>query len=149
MEENQNRNEKTLQGKRNNLIIRKGFDKEKIEEIAKACGADSVKKSISYISAPFLRSKLYCEVVDNVGFFAGSIGKKHFRLYELAVKKDFQHKGYGSILLGRIKKICREKNLEKITLRTSRDETAIKFYRRFGAKIVGIKDNDYEVEIKA
>lgn len=48
----------------------------------------------------------------------------------------------------RIKGICRENGLEKITFRTSKEESAINFYRKMGGVVVGEKGNDWEVEIK-
>lgn len=133
------------------MNIVRGFDKKTVEEIARMCGADSVRGSISYISAPFIRENknFLCEVFDERAFFAGTMCKKHFRLYELAVKDEEHGKGYGKAMLLRIKQLCRQRGVQKITLRTSKDETAIDFYKKIGGTIVGEKDGDYEVEIKA
>jgi GNAT superfamily N-acetyltransferase len=132
------------------MNIVRGFDKKTVEEIARMCGADSVRGSISYISAPFIceNKNFLCEVFDERAFFAGTMCRKHFRLYELAVKEDYQKKGYGVAMITRIKQLCRKHGAEKITLRTSKYENAINFYKRIGGTIVGEKDDDYEVEIK-
>lgn len=74
--------------------------------------------------------------------------KKHFRLYEIAVKKEMQNKGYGKFMIMRIKKLCSQNNINKITLRTNKQEEAINFYKKIGGIIVGEKNNDWEVEIK-
>ena len=125
------------------------FNQEAIKEIAKKSGSKAVKDSISYITAPFICGSkgFYTEIIDNVAFFAGNITKKHFRLYEIAVIEDKQKEGYGSFMIMRIKQLCQKKGIPKITLRTSKDETAIDFYRKQGGRIVGEKDNDWEVEI--
>lgn len=74
--------------------------------------------------------------------------RKHFRLYELAVKEEHQKEGYGVAMITRIKQLCRKHGTEKITLRTSKTESAIDFYKRIGGTIVGEKGDDYEVEIE-
>lgn len=132
------------------MKIVRGFSRANVEDIAKNCGADSVKKSISYIGAPFISGNegFICETFDDVGFFAGTMCKKHFRLYEIAVKEEAHGNGYGKAMILRIKQLCRENGVQKITLRTSKKETAIFFYRRMGGIIVGEKKGDYEVEIK-
>lgn len=89
-----------------------------------------------------------CEIFDDVGFFAGTMCRKHFRLYELAVKEGAHGGGYGTAMIMRIKQLCQKHGAEKITLRTSKDESAIEFYKKIGGTIVGVKDNDFEVEIR-
>lgn len=131
------------------MNITSGFDVKAVEDIARNCGARSVKGSIQYLRLPFYRggNSFICEVFDGVAFFAGTMCKKHFRLYEMAVKTEVQKKGYGKIMVIRMKQLCKKKGAEKITLRTSKEETAIEFYKKVGGRITGEKDNDYEVEI--
>jgi N-acetylglutamate synthase-like GNAT family acetyltransferase len=130
-------------------IIKK-YDKELIKEIAKNCGSKNVKSTYSYLDVANFHSKgkFRCEIIDGCAFFAGLLGKKHFRLIETAVKEDSQGKGYGTAIIVRMKKLCKENNLEKITLRTSQEETAVNFFKKNGGIIVGTKGNDYEMEIK-
>lgn len=130
-------------------IINK-YDAKIIDEICKASGADSVKNATTYLRVPAFRcdKNFKCEIIDDVAFFAGVVCKKHFRLYETAVKSEFQKRGYGTLIINRIKKICKENNLSKITFRTSMSENAVDFYRHYGAIITGIKNNDYEMEMR-
>lgn len=132
------------------MNVNKEFDSKIINNIARNCGEKSVEKSIDYLRIPFYRNKesFKCEIIDDVAFFAGTMCKKHFRLYEMAVLKEFQGKGYGRIMILRIKKICTKYNVDKITLRTSKSGNALGFYLKNNATIVGEKDNDWEVEIK-
>lgn len=131
------------------MNIQNGYDAKTISRIAKASGAYSVKEAATYLRVPCYRAggRFLCEVIDDVAFYAGSFGKTHFRLYEMAVIEDKQREGYGTFMIMRIKQLCQKKGIPKITLRTSKEETAIDFYRRQGGKIVGEKDNDWEVEI--
>lgn len=132
------------------MNIVSGFNPKIINDIAKSSGANSVKNAVTYLRVPAFRGggKFKCEVIDEVAFFAGMICKNHFRLYETAVKKEAQGKGYGTIIINRIKTICKKHCLSKITFRTSKEEKAVDFYRHFGATIIGTKDNDYEMEIR-
>lgn len=130
-------------------IIQK-YDKEIIKDIAKNCGSKNVKSTYSYLDFANNRYKdiFVCEIIDECAFFAGFYGKKHFRLMELAVKQDCQGKGYGTAIIIRMRKLCQENNLNKITLRTSKDETALEFFKKQGGVITGEKGNDFEMEIK-
>lgn len=124
-------------------------DLRKIDKIAKASEAASTKNAIQYLRVNYISgAKGYiCETVDDIAFYAGVMGKKHFRLYEIAVEKAYQHQGYGTAMMDRIKALCITRGVSKITLRTSKQETAIDFYRKYKAAIVGEKNNDWEVEI--
>lgn len=130
-------------------IVQK-YDKEIIKDICKNCGSKNVKSTYSYLDVMNYHSKdkFRCEIIDNSAFFAGLIGKEHFRLIETAVKEDSQRKGYGTAIMIRMKKLCKENNLNKITLRTSKEETAVEFFKKNGGVIIGEKGNDFEMEIK-
>ena len=133
------------------MNIIQGYDKEVIKKIAKNCDSKNVKSTYSYLDVANYRSKenFFCEIIDDCSFFAGIICKNHFRLIETAVISDCQSKGYGSLMIIRMKKICKSKGLKKITLRTSKEETAFEFFLKQGGTIVGEKGNDYEMEIIA
>lgn len=126
------------------------FDVPTIDRIAKASEAESTKEAARWLAVPYIcgAKGFICEIADDVAFYAGVMGKKHFRLYEIAVEKTSQHKGYGTAMINRIKARCITKGVHKITFRTSKNETAIEFYRKHNAVIVGEKENDWEVEIK-
>ena len=130
-------------------IVQK-YDREVIKEIAKGCGSKNVKSTYSYLDVANYHSKdkFKCEIIDGCAFFAGLMAKHHFRLIETAVKEEAQKKGYGSLIIMRMKMLCIKNNLSKITLRTSKEENAVNFFRKHGAVIVGEKGNDYEREIK-
>ncbi len=131
-----------------NMKIERGYNREKVVQIAKDCGAKSVRDTVSYLDLAAYRSrdKFVCEILDDVAFFAGMMCKKHFRLYEMAVVETAQRKGYGRAMITRMRQLCQKSGASKITPRTSKEETAIQFYKKLGGKIVGEKENDYEVE---
>ena len=132
------------------MRVKSGYDANLVEEICKGCASNNVKKSYAFLRVANYHSgdKFICEIIDDCCFFAGIVCKSHFRLIEIAVKEEAQQKGYGTALLLRMKKLCREKDLTKITFRTAKDETAVKFFKKKGGVIVGEKGNDYEMEMK-
>ncbi len=123
-------------------------DIKKAEQIAKESGSEAVNNQ--YLrKAKFNGGKNFAiEFIGEVGFYAGIYGKNHFRLIEIAVKKSEQGKGYGKKLLQRIAYQCRKRGIHKITLRTRKNESAKDFYKKYGGKITGTIDDDYEMEIK-
>ena len=130
--------------------LRPGYDAKIFREIARHCGTPSLLKETEYIrTAKFYAPKKFVsEMIGDYAFFAGTIGKNHFRLIEIAVRKEKQGQGLGKLMMRRIITICRKNHLEKITLRTNRNEHAVDFYRKYGGTITAINGNDYEMEIR-
>ena len=124
-------------------------DVKKARSIAKDSGSDELKHS-EYLRAAAWRAgdKMLMEVFDDVAYYAGIFQKEHFRLIEIAVKTEMQGKGYGRMMMRRIIQKCRAKGIHRITLRTSAEETAHEFYKKFGAVVTGLHDGDYEMEIR-
>ena len=134
----------------NQLNVEYSFDEKKFDEIARECGSKRVRESVAYLRRAYYlnKSNVLCCEVDECCFFMGTCGSKHFRLLEIAVKEDMQGQGYGDILMTLMKSICKKRGLQKITLRTSKDETAKEFFKKYGGQVVGEKDTDYEMEIR-
>ena len=130
-------------------IVQK-YDRETMKDIIRSCESKTVKGSYGYIDfIHYHRKNIFVfEIIDDIAFFAGYYWKNHFRLLEMAIKKEYQKKGYGTAMIIRIKKLCKKNNFEKITLRTSKDETALEFFKKQGGVITGEKGNDFEMEIK-
>ena len=125
------------------------FDIKAIKEIAKASGSPTLPQETGYLERAkfYAGRKFRCEMYGDICFYAGTIGKKHFRLIEIAVRQEEQGKGYGRRMMKRLIFMCRKNGIEKITLRANRSESAVDFYKRFGGRITGIKGDDYEMEI--
>lgn len=134
----------------NHVTISNDFDPEIVNEILKQCGVKSLYKQRSYLGVAKYRAKpgrFVCIMRGTDGFAAGTIGKHHFRLIDIAVRQEHQGKGYGTELMVAVVQMCKKKQLAKITFRTNRHETAPDFYKKFGGKIIGTKGEDYEMEI--
>lgn len=131
------------------MTIDLSYDKQKIKDIVKDCGSSNVKNTYSYLDVISFHSKekFKCVIIDDNCFVAGTIGKNHFRIIEMAVRQTAQKGGYGSLLISYLKTFCKSKGLKKLTFRTSKNETAVNFFKKKGGIIVGEKGEDYEMEI--
>lgn len=133
------------------MIVRKLDDTNMavVKEICKNCGNKTVKDSFSFMGLSLYRSpsKCFSEVFDNVAFYFCVEAKKHLRLIELAVKNDSQYNGYGKAVLLHIMHLGRLLGKEKITLRVTKTEPAVHFWKKHGAVQVGENGNDFEMEI--
>lgn len=132
------------------IHIRNTYTEEELKNIAKNCGDKDANLSINYIRrAKFNGANLIVEIADDVAFFIATLNKNHMRLIQIATEKDSQNKGYGTLLIMRMKMICQAEGKKKITLKTKKDGYAKRFYMtHFNAKIVGEKNDEYEMEIK-
>lgn len=125
-------------------------DTKVLAEIARKSGSERVKKTANYLRAAnyYYPKTFYAERFGDCAFYAVNIAKKHLTIIELAVLEGEHGKGIGRKLVNRIKYLCRGKGIDKIRLRTAINETAIEFWLRQGAEIVGLNGEDYELEIK-
>lgn len=127
-----------------------GYDRQVVKDICYNCNSNISKKSVSYID--YMKhclpdEKILCEIYDNKGFYFATLGKKHARLIEIAVREEFKGKGYGKMILYRLLKRMKVNGIYKLTFRTPIDEEAQNFWIRQGAVIVGLKENDFLMEL--
>ena len=62
----------------------------------------------------------------------------------IAVKKEYQHQGYGTMLMKDLIQKCIERNIEFINLEVRKDdEKAVSLYRKFGFEEVNIRKDYY------
>lgn len=123
-------------------------DKRLIHDICYNCGSTITKQSFAYFNLMFnCGSNGYGEICEQ-GFYIVNKGKKHWRLIEIAVANHYQKKGFGKLLLFRLLSQMKDCGVELLTFRTPIDEEAQNFWIKMGAKITGLKDNDYEMQIK-
>lgn len=120
------------------------------KSICTNCGSKSVKNGWSYMRLIHFRNPEACRIslYPEIGFWFGLVSRTHFRLIEFAIHKDRQGKGYGRLMYAELCEYLRSVGLSKITLRTSMYEPAINFWEKVAdAKVVGMKKDDYELEI--
>lgn len=127
-----------------------GYDKEIVKDVCYNCDSPISKQSFSYIEMMHYRlpkEKIYFERWDSAGFFFATKSKNHARLIEIAVHKEYKGKGIGKMLLFRLLSRCKNDGINRLTFRTPIQEDAIGFWTHIGATVVGLKEEDYEMEL--
>lgn len=82
------------------------------------------------------------EVVGYIGVFDMI---EDYNIIGIAVKKEYQRKKIGSLLLERIVSIARENNVNSLSLEVdSINEKAINFYKNKGFEVTNIRKNYYK-----
>lgn len=111
----------------------------------------ALKKTFEYLRILFYFTKpekIIAKIIPNVAYIVATIAKKHIRIVDLGVVKVYQHKGIGRLLINHIIEQAKCLNVDKITLRTSSEETAFMFYEKLGFKATGMIKEDIEMELK-
>ena len=129
-----------------------------VKDICYNCGSKTAKKSYSflkrmeYLTGGKSLEEVLCSVwyLDGVpaAFFYANKSRSHVRLIEIAVKKDLQGKGIGRKILFRLLSLMKEHRMDTLTFRTPINEQAQFFWLKMGARITGMKGDDYEMELK-
>ena len=120
-----------------------------LKSICKRCGSDALKKTFEYLRILFYFTnpeKVISEYIPDIAYYVATISKQHIRIVDIGVVENFQHKGIGKTLIDRIIEQANHLRIDKITLRTSSHETAFMFYQKMGFNVVGMKEDDLEME---
>ncbi len=73
--------------------------------------------------------------------------RKVIHIINVAVKREFQHKGFGTVILNNLLEEAVKENAEYAYLEVRPSNSrAIKLYRKFGFMIIGIIENYYPQE---
>lgn len=95
------------------------------------------------------RHKIYVLIEANqiIGAIIMGYALDEAEILQLWIKKELQHKGYGSIFLQQIIAVCKKSYLVDIFLEVRNDNIgAIKLYERLGFSNVGIRKDYYKVD---
>lgn len=125
-------------------------DRQLIKEICYSCGSRSVKESFAYLRRARYQGgqRFFCDIFDEVGCFTGVIAKDHIRMIVIAVIQTEQKNGIGRKIIKAEKLKALVRGIHRITFRTAQDETAVKFHMKLGARIIGKKGKDWEMELR-
>lgn len=124
-----------------------GFDEKALKEIAKATGNKQLVKDVAYMRVTQYHQarRLKAERLENIAFFIGYHNADHFRLVGIGCRKEQQGKGYGRFMLYRAVEYARKQGYSKIRTRTM---NGVDFYQKCGgARIIGMKDDDFLMEM--
>lgn len=141
-----------MQNETTNLIAG-SYDDGKVKEICYNCGSPVAKQSynffrrLDYVTGGKVWSRVWSKGDTPVAFYYANACRDHVRLIEIAVRKDCQGVGIGRMVLYDLLAIMKHNGLYKLTFRTPINEDAHKFWLHIGAKIVDVKDADYEMTL--
>ena len=127
--------------------IAEGWDL--IHDILYGCGDNSMRDlgCIQFMQH-CAKEKFFCDIFDDVAFFAGVKTNHHVRLIAIAVLLEHQRKGYGSKILFYEMRKAIANGLRLITFKTKIGAAAEKFWRKMGAQITGRKDLEWEMKLQ-
>lgn len=122
-------------------------DIERVSELEKDCFSDawsaagikeSLKQSYTVLLGAWLNGKL-------TGYIIAYFSIDDCEIARIAVDETCRRKGAALRLLEELKRICREKRVEKIMLDVREsNEAAVRLYRKFGFLEDGTRKNFYE-----
>lgn len=124
----------------------------KLQSLKSIClktGSPALKKTFEYLRILFYFTKpekIIAKYIPEVAYIVATISKQKIRIIDLGVVKDFQHKGIGGKLVNLVIEQASHLGIDKITLRTSSEETAFMFYQKLGFKETGLNGDDIEME---
>ncbi len=120
-----------------------------VRDICYNCGSPVAKQSYNYFRRLdyVTGGKVWSKGDTPVAFYYANRCRNHVRLIEIAVRKEWQGKGIGKLVLFSLLSRMKANGLYKLTFRTPIAEDAQNFWLHIGAKIVDVKGNDYEMEL--
>ena len=79
-----------------------------------------------------------------IGFLEGLIISPDAEIYDIAIDENFQHKGFGTLLMNEFISLAKAKHCETIFLEVNNINTkALTLYEKFGFETYGIRKNYY------
>lgn len=127
----------------------KDYDDTIAKQICYGCGSPVSKAAYNYFRTAlhYSREKVWAELLDEKALYFATRAKDHVRLIEIAVREEYKGRGIGKEVLFRLLSRMKAAGLYKLTFRTPIVEEAANFWLHVGARIVGLKGDDYEMEI--
>lgn len=123
-------------------------DDKVLKDICYNCGSASVKSTYPFFRRAMYYGKWWCELYGDKGFYFATVARNHIRLIAIAVRKEHRGQGLGKKILFRLLQRLSVAGLDTLTFRTPMNEEAQHFWLKQGAKIMDVKGNDYEMQIK-
>lgn len=80
-----------------------------------------------------------------IGYFVALVAYGECQLLNIAIKIDFQRKGFGQIILNDLMNYCKKNNVTNIFLEVRRsNKSAICLYEKNGFNELGVRNNYYK-----
>ena len=123
----------------------------KAEEIVSRCSSEDRSGYRAFMRAGeyWAKGKFICRGFADSGFYCGSIAKRHFRLYVIAVEVAAEGTGLATVLLEDMKRVVASRGVGRITFKTKIGSRAWEWWNRRGAVLSdkGFVGNEAEMEI--
>ena len=119
-----------------------------IEGMIRDCGDCRVSLEYPFVRSAFFYGNCAGEALGDIGFYLCRCGGRTIRLYFLVVRGRYHGMGHGKTLLRMLMQKAITGGAKAITMRTAIDGPAIGFWLKYGAEIVGLKGDDYELVMK-
>lgn len=127
------------------------LDDKCIKDICYNCGSKSLKATYPFFRRAMYLSKMggvWCELFGDQSFYFATVARTHIRLIGIAAKDDCKGQGLGKAALYRLLQRMAAVGIDTLTFRTSMHEDAQHFWLKQGAKIMDVKGDDYEMQLK-
>lgn len=131
------------------------YDDALVKAICYDCGSPTAKRSYAYFRRLIYvaGSKVWSKVEQGgartpIAFFLAMRAADHVRLTEIAVRSAYQRQGIGREVLYSLLSQMKADEVGTLTFRTPRNEEAQFWWLKMGARIIDIKGDDYEMELK-
>lgn len=107
-------------------------------------GETSKEKILATLESDVLHYYVLVSGQKVLGFFECQIISPEAELYDIAIKKDYQGKGYSKILMEYFIDLCKNQNCDTIYLEVnSINNKAINLYKKYGFSEYSIRKNYY------
>lgn len=125
------------------------YDSKVAKDICYDCGSPVSKAAYNYFRAAIHNSpgKVWSEMYGDQALYFATAARDHARLIEIAVRTPYQGRGIGKKVLFRLLSRMKQAGLHKLTFRTPIAEEAQRFWLHMGARIIDVKQDDYEMEL--
>lgn len=124
-----------------------------LERICRESGSASVRAHAAFLRTAVWHTKehpqnLWCEILNDAAFYMCTRCRTHVRGVDTVVMEKYHGLGWGKALNDRRLARMRRAGIDTFRFRTSRDNSALGFWLKQGARIVDVRGDDYEMELK-
>lgn len=122
-------------------------------ELTKQSGSKSCKKEVSSLGVARFHNREHPEKVlayayGDIAYYLCFLRRNYCRGLFTIVRQDMHRKGIGRLINNHRLLMMKNYGIDTFRFRTNQNEDALKFWLAQGAQIVGVKGNDFEMELK-
>lgn len=124
-----------------------------LERICRESGSESVRRHAAFLRTAVWHTEahpenLWCEILNDAAFYMCTRCRTHVRGVDTVVMERYHGRGWGKALNDRRLARMMAAGIPLFRFRTNRDGSALGFWLKQGARIVGVRGGDYEMELR-